>query len=52
MGIKRLYNDNLRKLTNEHGDVSVMGEKTRFPAFQEFISNKCSYFQRHIQNDA
>ena len=24
MGIKQLYNDNLRKLTNEYGDVSVM----------------------------
>ena len=25
MGIKQLYNDNLRKLPNEYGDVSVMG---------------------------
>ena len=24
MGIKYLYNDNLRKLPNEYGDVSVM----------------------------
>ena len=24
MGIKQLYNDNLRKLLNEYGDVSVM----------------------------
>ena len=24
MGIKQLYNDNLRKLPNEYGDVSVM----------------------------
>ena len=24
MGIKQLYNDNLRKLPNDHGDVSVM----------------------------
>ena len=24
MGIKQLYNDNLRKLTNKYGDVSVM----------------------------
>ena len=24
MGIKLLYNDNLRKLPNEYGDVSVM----------------------------
>ena len=24
MGIKQLYNDNLRKITNEYGDVSVM----------------------------
>ena len=29
MGIKQLYNDNLRKLPNEYGDVSVM----RFGAF-------------------
>ena len=25
MGIKKLYNDNLRKLPNEYGDVYVMG---------------------------
>ena len=25
MGIKQLYNDNLRKLKNEYGDVSVIG---------------------------
>ena len=24
MGIKEIYNDNLRKLPNEYGDVSVM----------------------------
>ena len=24
MGIKQLYNDNLRKLPNEYGDVSVI----------------------------
>ena len=24
MGIKQLYNDNLQKLPNEYGDVSVM----------------------------
>ena len=24
MGIKQLYNDNLRQLPNEYGDVSVM----------------------------
>ena len=24
MGIKQLYNDNLRKLPNKYGDVSVM----------------------------
>ena len=24
MGIKQLHNDNLRKLPNEYGDVSVM----------------------------
>ena len=27
MGIKQLYNDNLRKLPNEYGDVSVMNAK-------------------------
>ena len=30
MGIKQLYNDNLRKLPNEYGDVSVM-TNFRFP---------------------
>ena len=28
MGIKQLYNDNLRKLPNEYGDVSVMSSET------------------------
>ena len=27
MGIKQLYNDNLRKLPNEYGDVFVMSKK-------------------------
>ena len=27
MGIKQLYNDNLRKLQNEYGDVSAMWSK-------------------------
>ena len=30
MDIKQLYNDNLRKLPNEYGDVSVMGETGNF----------------------
>ena len=30
MGIKQLYNDNLRKLPNEYGDVSVMVFKIFF----------------------
>ena len=30
MGIKQLCNDNLRKLPNEYGDVSVMCCKLRF----------------------
>ena len=29
MGIKRLYNDNLRKLPNEYRDVSVMTSFSR-----------------------
>ena len=34
MGIKQLYNDNLRKLPNEYGDVSVMRlEKTQLSNF-------------------
>ena len=27
MGIKQLYNDNLRTLPNEYGDVSVMDNR-------------------------
>ena len=30
MGIKQLYNDNLRKLPNEYGDVSVMTDPKYF----------------------
>ena len=33
MGIKQLYNDNLRKLPNEYGDVSVMGWRVNFSTF-------------------
>ena len=34
MGIKKLYNDNLRKLPNEYGDVSVMNrEHGNIPMF-------------------
>ena len=29
MGTKQLYNDNLRKLPNEYGDVSVIGHPSR-----------------------
>ena len=29
MGIKQLYNDNLRKLPNEYGDVFVMKKITQ-----------------------
>ena len=28
MGIKQLYNDNLRKLSSEYGDVSVINSQT------------------------
>ena len=36
MGIKQLYNDNLRKLPNEYGDVSVMQNFTTiFHSVQE-----------------
>ena len=30
MGIKQLYNDNLRKLPNEYGDVSVLDKEFIF----------------------
>ena len=30
MGIKQLYNDNLRKLPNEYGDVSIMCNSISF----------------------
>ena len=35
MGIKQLYNDNLRKLPNEYGDVSVM----KFIHFEGIINH-------------
>ena len=34
MGIKQLYNDNLRKLPNEYEDVSVMVLNINFAAMQ------------------
>ena len=34
MGIKQLYNDNLRKLPNEYGDVSVMTKAIEVACFR------------------
>ena len=31
MGIKQLYNDNLRKLPNKYGDVSIMIYANKLP---------------------
>ena len=39
MGIKQLYNDNLRKLPNEYGDVSVMLHS---------VVNKCMALQNEV----
>ena len=43
MGIKQLYNDNLRKLPNEYGDVSVM-EYSHFCLY-----NSCDFGHHHDQ---
>ena len=44
MGIKQLYNDNLRKLPNEYGDVSVMTFRLR-QILQNFsLGTKCNRF--------
>ena len=43
MGIKQLYNDNLRKLPNEYGDVSVM-----FTILQLLCSKVCMYILFHF----
>ena len=38
MGIKQLYNDNLLKLPNEYGDVSVMEEHVcRYHSISEHL---------------
>ena len=51
MGIKQLYNDNLRKLPNEYGDVSVMDADdavtrryvaSRFQALSDEVKDKKS----------
>ena len=34
MGIKQLYNDNLGKLPNEYGDVSVIVSSVQFNVFE------------------
>ena len=40
MGIKQLYNDNLRKLPNEYGDVSVnLKIKSHFTKYSSLISS-------------
>ena len=38
MGIKQLYNDNVRKLPNEYGDVSVMKNKDRKWLSKNFVN--------------
>ena len=49
MGIKQLYNDNLRKLPNEYGNVSVMQTlivcfmKLKLMTFMEIYSNIKNY---------
>ena len=46
MGIKQLYNDNLRKLPNEYGEVSVMiihGQESR-----EWTAIKCKAIKRSL----
>ena len=39
MGIKQLYIDNLWKLPNEYGDVSVMTGADEWLSFRRFTSN-------------
>ena len=58
MGIKQLYNDNLRKLPNEYGDVSVMSfsefePRQRLGHSQMIFDNLLSYIlsiSMRIQN--
>ena len=40
MGIKQLYNDNLRKLPNEYGDVSVLAVKANVFFLYNFVLNE------------
>ena len=41
MGIKQLYNDNLRKLPNEYGDVSIMRNLASFFMYYAFCRFRC-----------
>ena len=60
MGIKQLYDDNLRKLLNEYGDVSVMKEnltvfvninkKPKYP-FQLFLALLAEIHQKFTKYD-
>ena len=44
MGIKQLYNDNLRNLPNEYGDVSVMDfDIVNFPFLDGDVPQRTSY---------
>ena len=47
MGIKQLYDDNLRKLPNEYGDVSVMYIHVKNP-FPQDIREKFIWNQKKI----
>ena len=46
MGIKQLYNDNLRKLPNEYGDVSVMPNSLDAA---HIVDNICIIFDSKLQ---
>ena len=46
MGIKQLYNDNLRKLPNEYGDVFVM--QSLPPPFLQLAPNSLKNFQMDL----
>ena len=43
MGIKQLYNDDLRKLPNEYGDVSVMQAKYQIVSSKAVVRVDKSY---------
>ena len=52
MGIKQLYNDNLRKLPNKYGDVSVMSWRFKKMPKKWYILDKVFWLKELSEDES